>query len=233
LREKYGKDSVYIPTGVNPPKTLAPEEITRLWGLKGRDYLLTSARMVPEKGVHYLIEAYNQLHTDMKLVIVGDQGHEKEYFKRLKAMAGGNPKIIFTGFLTGRVYDELMSNPYVFILASEIEGLPTVLLEAMSYGNCCLASDIPENQEALRGKGLSFENRSALSLAGQLNALFADESKARHYQKISTQGLEDYSWDKIAGQFHELYLKMAKIEPARKLERNLSFSGGNREGKKP
>src|SRR5258708_3358699 len=69
LREKYGRDSVYIPTGVNPPQVLAPEEITRLWGLKGRDYLLTSVRVVPEKGVHYLIEAYNRITSPLKLVI--------------------------------------------------------------------------------------------------------------------------------------------------------------------
>ena len=211
LREKYGRESVYIPTGVNPPKTLAPDEITRRWGLKGRDYLLTSVRVVPEKGVHYLIEAYQQLKTDKKLVIAGDPGHEKDYFERLKTLAAGNPNILFTGFLTGQVYGELMSNPYAFILASEIEGLPTVLLEAMSYGNCCLASDIPENLEALRGKGLSFTNRSPESLAEQLNALFKDDAKARYYRAISTDGLQEgFSWDKIAAQFNELYLTMAK-----------------------
>jgi glycosyltransferase involved in cell wall biosynthesis len=233
LREKYHRESVYIPTGVNPPQTLAPDEITRRWGLKGRDYLLTSVRVVPEKGVHYLIEAYHRIKTDKKLVIAGDPGHEKEYFEKLKVLAADSPNILFTGFLTGKVYAELMSNPYAFILASELEGLPTVLLEAMSYGNCCLASDIPENLEALRGKGLSFQSRSPESLAEQLNALFADEGKVRHYREISTEGLQEgFSWDKIAGQFHELYLKMGKTTPGQIPKKSFSSVGEAREGKR-
>lgn len=217
LMEKYGRESVYIPTGVNPPRIQEPSEITRFWGLKGRDYLLTAVRVVPEKGVHYLIEAYRRIKTPLKLVIAGDPGHEKEYYESLKEMAGGDPKILFTGFQTGAVYAELMSNPYLFVLASEIEGLPTVLLEALSYGNCCLASDIPENLEALRGKGPSFEARSSLSLAARLEELLGDREKTEQYRKMSTEGLqENFSWDKIALQFHELYLQMAEAPGAGK-----------------
>ena len=211
LKKKYGKESVYIPTGINPPQRQDPEEITRLWGLKGRDYFLSAGRLVPEKGIHTLIEAYQALgKTSLKLVIAGDAGHEKQYFGRLKTLAGGNPDILFTGYVTGRLYAELMANAYAFILPSELEGLPTVLLEAMSYGNCCLASDIAENLEALGSRGRTFKMGEAQDLKGRLAELAGNPTEADRLRALAPQGLESFHWDKIAGQFDSLYLEMAK-----------------------
>ncbi len=212
LKEKYGKDSVYIPTGINPPKREDPSEITRSWGLKGRDYFLSAGRLVPEKGLHTLIEAYQALKPQgLKLVIAGDAGHEKKYFERLQALAAGNPDILFTGYVTGKPYAELMSNAYAFLLPSELEGLPTVLLEAMSYGNCCLASDIAENLEALGGRGRTFKVGDAQDLAVQMEELASNPPETDRLRTLAPQGLlESFHWDKIAGQFHQLYLDMAK-----------------------
>lgn len=209
LKEKYGRESVYIPTGINPPIRLEPETITSLWGLQGRDYFLTAARLVPEKGVHTLIEAFNRVQSNFKLVIAGDAGHEKKYLEKLKTLAQGNPNIIFTGYVTGKPYVELMSNAYVFVLASELEGLPTVLLEAMSFGNCCLASDIPENLEALGNRGLTFRNGSIENLREQLEALTRDPQKTQLLRLTASEGLlEHFHWDKIADQFNDLYAQM-------------------------
>lgn len=210
LKEKYDRESTYIPQGVNKPEIFKPDDITRMWGLKGRDYILTAVRLVQEKGVHYLIEAFKGMKTDLKLVIAGDAAHEKAYLQKLKDLAGDNPNIIFTGYVTGKLYGELRSNPYAFVLASEIEGLPTVLLEAMSYGNCCVASDIPENLEALRGKGLSFKNKTPEDLRDRLTELAQDPQKAAHYRSTSTEGMEEFYWDKIAREYNDLYVQMAR-----------------------
>lgn len=212
LKEKYGRESTYIPTGINPPQRQEPGEITRLWGLKGRDYFLSAGRLVPEKGLHTLIEAYQALgKTELKLVIAGDAGHEKKYLERLKALAAGNPNILFTGYVTGKPYAELMSNAYAFVLPSELEGLPTVLLEAMSYGNCCLASDIAENLEALGGRGRTFQVGEPQDLKAQLAELADNPPEADRLRALAPQGLlESFHWDKIAAQFNALYLEMAK-----------------------
>ena len=120
-----------------------------------------AARLVPEKGAHYLIEAFRSARPEgLKLVIAGDAPHEEDYKKRLKALAKGDPDIIFTGHASGETLEELFSNPHLFVLPSEIGGLPTALLEAMSYGNACLVSDIPENIEALNGLGFTFRTKS-------------------------------------------------------------------------
>lgn len=212
LKEKYGKESTYIPTGINAPGSVEPSEITRLWGLKGRDYFLSAGRLVPEKGIHTLIEAYQGLGpAGPKLVIAGDAGHEKKYLQKLKDLARGNPHILFTGYVTGQPYAELMSNAYAFVLPSELEGLPTVLLEARSYGNCCLASDIAENREALGGKGKTFKTGDALDLKEKLGELAADPKEAGRFRALAPEGLlEAFHWDGIADRFHDLYLEMAR-----------------------
>ncbi len=212
LKEKYGKDCVYIPTGINPPRRAEPSEITRLWGLKGRDYFLSAGRLVPEKGIHTLIEAYQGLGaTGLRLVIAGDAGHEKKYFRRLQALSQGNPDILFTGYVTGQPYAELMSNAYAFVLPSELEGLPTVLLEARSYGNCCVASDIAENREALGGKGRTFKAGEARDLKEKMGELAADPQEAQRLRSQAPEGLlETFHWDKIADEFNALYGEMAR-----------------------
>ncbi len=211
IRRKYGRESVYIPTGVSEPKPEKPELI-RQFGLKGNDFIFTAARLVREKGIHYLIEAFKGLgKSDMKLVIAGDALHEQEYKNELKQRALGNEKIIFTGFVTGKLLHELYSNCYLFVLPSEVEGLPTALLEAMSYGNCCLVSDIPENLEALNDLGYSFQSRDVPDLKKKMEMLVADTGAAERYKIFaSTYVLKNYSWDHIAAQFENLYLGLLK-----------------------
>lgn len=205
LLDRYGKESVYIPTGINPPQIEKPDMIKK-YGLWGNDYILFVARLVREKGAHYLIDAYKRLKTDLRLVIAGDTMHENSYKSKLYQLAEGNTKIIFTGFVTEKLLHELFSNCYLFILPSEIEGLPTALLEAMSYGNCCLVSDIPENLEALNNLGYTFKSKDRDDLIEKLkyltssaNAVEAVKEPARKYV------IKNYLWDTIAMEFEKMY----------------------------
>ena len=208
LKEKYGKESIYIPTGVNPPQIESPDLI-RQYGLTGNDYVLFVGRLVREKGSHHLLEAYNKIKTDLKLVIAGDSEHEDEYKKELSQLTRKNKNIIFTGFVDGKYLRELFSNSYLFIQPSELEGLPTALLEAMSYGNCCLASDIPENREALNGHGYVFQNKNVEALAYQLNYLINnDEATAKVKDGAKKHVLQNHSWDDIADKFEQLYMNI-------------------------
>ena len=76
--------------------------------------------------------------------------------EELKGLAKGDDRILFTGFVQGAMLDELYSNAYIYTLPSDLEGMPLSLLEAMSYGNCCLVSDIPECAEVVED-GLPLE----------------------------------------------------------------------------
>ena len=210
LKERYGVDSVYIPTGVNSPKIESPELIKR-YGLESRNYIFFAARLVREKGAIYLIEAYKRLKTDFKLVIAGDAQHEEAYKSELYKLAEGNKNIIFTGFVTGKLLHELFTNCYLFVLPSEIEGLPTALLEAMSYGNMCLASDIPENLEALNGLGYIFKNRDVNDLTEKLRDLLNNKIDKELSEKATNYVQENHSWNNITDQFEELYARLLSI----------------------
>jgi glycosyltransferase involved in cell wall biosynthesis len=212
LKHKYGVESTYIPTGVNPPQREAPNLIKK-YGLNGDDYVLFAARLVKEKGAHYLVRAYNKLNTDLKLVISGDAVHEDEYKSRLYKLSQGTGKIVFTGFVTGKLLNELFSNAYLFVLPSEIEGLPTVLLEAMSYGNCCLVSDVPENLEALNRFGYAFRNKDVDDLKDKLTFLMNNRSAVEQFKKdAGDYVIRNYCWDDIATLFEKFYEDVLNID---------------------
>ncbi len=208
LKEKYNIESTYIPSGVNYAVSVEPELISR-YGLIGNDFILFAARLVKEKGVHYLIKAYNELTTNIKLVIAGDSLYEDKYLDELKEMAAENKNIIFLGYVTGKLLNELFSNAYLFVLPSELEGLPIALLEAMSYGNCCLVSDIPENLEALNSYGFSFKTKDPGDLTHKLNILLNNPELVNSIkQNARDYVMEHYRWDKIAGDLEQCYLDL-------------------------
>jgi glycosyltransferase involved in cell wall biosynthesis len=205
FEEKYGRDVEYIPTGVNPVEFRAPEKILEM-GLEKDKYILFAARLVAEKGPHFLIEAFRNIDTDMKLVVAGDAAHAEEYKAELRRIAGDDERILFPGFVTGQLLEELFSNAYVFCLPSTLEGLPIALLEAMSYGNCCLASDIPENMEAVENFGVTFKKRDIKDLKKQLEYLIHTPEKVREKKDRSREYvLKNYSWDSITDQMEDLY----------------------------
>ena len=144
FRKVYGRETRLIPNGVSEPTPRAADEITKQWGLTPRSYILFLSRMVPEKGLRRLIEAFKEVKTDKRLVLAGGPSGSEAFYEEMKELAAGDPRILFTGFVQGAPLEELFTNAYLFVLPSDLEGMPLALLEAMSYGNACLVSDIPE-----------------------------------------------------------------------------------------
>ena len=161
---------------------------------------------MPEKGIHYLIEAYQKLKTDKKLVIAGGTSDTDDYVKQLYKMAGGSPSIIFTGFQQGTVLEELYSNAFLYVLPSDLEGMPLTLLEAMNYGCCCVTSDIGECAD---GSGISFPRGNAEALRESLQDLCDHPEKAEEYRAKAREMVSSkYTWQEITAQTHELYSKL-------------------------
>jgi len=205
MRERYGMEASFIPPGVAPASAAAPEEIKKL-GLSGGDYILFAARMEKEKGLHYLIDAYRALDPKMKLVVAGDNPLDGTYKAAMHTLAAGHPRILFTGFATGRLLRELFSNCYAFALPSELEGLPLAVLEAMSYGCACLVSDIPENKEAIDGHGITFRNGDAHDLARQLRSLIDSPERVKAIGSAARSHVAaQYSWDQTVLGLEDLY----------------------------
>lgn len=202
--DKYGMQMIYIPTGATLKERVAPQQILQ-WGLAPNSYVLFVGRLSAEKGVHHLISAFRRLHTDRKLVIAG-AGRNGEYIGRLRQLAAEDSRIVFLGHVSESPLAELFSNACIYVQPSELEGLSIALLEAMSYGNGCLVSDIPENLEAVGDTGFHFISKSADSIKQQLNWLL------RHPQDVAVAGIRakervrlHYSWEFVTDQIENLY----------------------------
>jgi glycosyltransferase involved in cell wall biosynthesis len=203
----YNRETNYIPNGVIDPEPIEADVIKKKYGLKRNDYILFLARIVPEKGLHYLIEAYRSLNTDVRLVIAGASSHTDDYFEKIKQSAGEDDRIIMTGFVDGKEREELYSNCRAYILPSDIEGMPLSLLEAMSYARKCLVSNIPENMEVIGNKGVVFEKGNVKSLGEQLEKLLIEDNDTSDPGNYPHYDLSTFNWDNITERHRKLYSK--------------------------
>ena len=196
FERNYGRRTVFIPNGISRPVPRPAESIRQLWGLERDGYVLFLGRIVPEKGLRYLIEAWKGIATDKRLVIVGGSSDTADFMDALKAEAGEN--VIFTGFQQGLILEELFSNAWVYCLPSDVEGMPISLLEAMSYGNCCLVSDIPECVEVVSDYAATFAHGDAAALRAALQGLLDDPAAVRRYRARAADYIcEKYDWDSV------------------------------------
>ena len=205
----YGRRTVYIPNGVDRHEHIPSDLIRDKYGLGERDYILFLARLVPEKGAHYLIEAYKRLSTDMKLVIAGGSGQADEYENSLRELIASDERIIMTGFVEGQLLDELYSNAYIYVLPSDVEGMALGLLEAASYGNCCLISDIPENTEVMGEQCVTFIHGDVDSLSDTLRSLIDDPKRVVSLRNSSAEYIcTKYSWETMVDQTEKVYSRV-------------------------
>lgn len=206
FKKTYGRKTKFIPNGVNRPEVRTIKEIREKWDLEKDEYILYLGRIVPEKGEKYLIEAFREIDSKKKLVIAGGSSDTDSFMNELKEMTKGDERIIFTGFIQGRALEELYSNAYVYCLPSDLEGMPLSLLEAMSYGNCCLTSDIPECAEVVEDKAITFKKSNVEDLKTKLQRLCDDESVVEKYKETAADFIcEKYSWDDVVDKTVELY----------------------------
>lgn len=138
--------SVFIANGVNLPNVLPAGEYCKKYGIQRHRYFLFAGRFVPEKNIDDLILAFSGARTSWKLVIAGAADHEDAYSRKVMKLIRNTSGVIPTGFIRGVELQEIYSNAGCFVLPSSHEGLPIALLEALSYGLPCIASDIPANR---------------------------------------------------------------------------------------
>ena len=207
----YGRKTTFIPNGVNMPVITKADLIKQKWGLEKNNYILFLGRIVPEKGIKYLIEAFKQVKTDKKLVIAGGSSDTNSFIDELKKTAKTDKRIIFTGFVQERILEELYSNPYVYALPSDLEGMPLSLLEGMSYGNCCITSNIAECVEVVEDKAVLFEKSNISDLRDKLQML-CNNPLLVHSYKINAADFicKKYNWDNVVKKTILLY-KQAKF----------------------
>jgi len=210
FRQQHSKETVFIPNGIMPPAYRDPALI-RERGIAG-EFILFVGRLVPEKGCHLLVEAYQRLAPELRkrfeLVVAGDAGFTPRYVKKLRAGAGAS--VHFLGYVHGPILDELYTNASLVVLPSTLEGLSITLLEGMSYGRCCLASDIPPNREVACGFAPLFPSGDAASLAAKMTELLGDPERRRRYgEEGQLHVIENYSWEHVVQETAAMYRELA------------------------
>lgn len=209
FRSTYGRETHFITNGVNKGRVREADLIRKMFGLEKDGYILFLGRLVPEKGIRYLIEAFHRVVTDKKLVIAGASSDTDKYTRKLRKISSKDDRIIFTGFVQGAVLDELYSNAYLYTLPTDLEGMPLSLLEAMSYGNCCLVSDIPECMEVVEEKAVLFEQGNTADLRNKLQMLCNHEEIVKQYKKDTAEFVcQKYCWDDVVMKTLNLYRSM-------------------------
>lgn len=205
IKKRCGRNTHLIYNGVSIPKRSQQTKFLEKYGIKPGKYFLAVARFVPEKGLHDLLAAFRNIAGDWQLVIAGDADHESDYSRTLKKKAAEDDRIILTGYITGELLSQIFSHARLFVLPSYHEGLPIVLLEAMSFGLPVLVSDIPANREINLPAERFFQCGSVQDLREKMKFHIEKELTEQESKALRRMIKEKYNWQKIAEQTIAVY----------------------------
>lgn len=207
FKETYGRDTILINNAVVPVEAEEPEIIKERFGLEKDGYVLYLARIVPEKRLDLLIEAFCAANIGKKLAIAGEIP-DNEFGNKIREMIAGKDDIVPIGFVEGRLLRELYTNCSLYVLPSSIEGMALTLLEAMSAGCKCLVSDIPENLRVIENFGTSFktEDKDSLTemLRESLDRVQTEEEKQQQKDLVAKKYSYDAMVDSTLSVYNEL-----------------------------
>lgn len=205
IHRRFGKPGVCIPNGIET-KTVKKSNLLASFGLRRQSYILTVARLVKHKGIHYLVQAFRGIKTNKKLIIVGAPSFTDDYAEYLAKLATDDPRIMFLGFQSGEILRQLYAHAYLYVHPSEFEGLSLSILAAMSHGTAALISNIPENLETIDHSGFSFEARNVKDLKKKLMHALAHPKiveKMRRKGKVFVK--KNFDWPTIVEKTEEVY----------------------------
>jgi len=215
--QTYGINAEYIP---NAPSSFAESDPNFQYGsslgLSSGKYIVFMGRLVPEKLPDLLIRAFQTLKPDgVKLVLVGGTSDTGEYTSKLLRLVADSPDVVFTGELNGSRLAEILRHAKLFVLPSEIEGLPLALLEAMQEGIPVLASNIPVHEQLIgKQRGMIFPVGDVNACVRSLDwALHHPQELALMAKKAQEHIKAHHNWDEIASNTLEVYNQL--LEPDR------------------
>jgi glycosyltransferase involved in cell wall biosynthesis len=205
-RERYGKESVFIPYGAETGRIPGAETLAGL-GLEPGRYFLYVSRLEPENRALEVREAFEKTNTAMKLALVGNAPYAREYIRRV--LDTRDERIVIPGAIYGQGYRELGSHCFAYIHATEVGGTHPALIEAMGRGALVLYRNTPENQEVAGGVGIPFEPEELTSKMEQALAM-PEEERAALREKAMARVRERYSWDAVTDAYERLLRQIAE-----------------------
>ena len=201
-----GKSVVHIPNGVDAARREPLRELKR-FGLSEKKYVLWLGRFVPEKRVEDIILGFRKGQGETRLLLAGEINESDAYVKSLRSAAEGDARIVFSGGLYGSAKAEALSHAALMVQASDLEGSPIVLLEAMRYGLPILASDIPEHLEVVEPgvTGFVFRTGDVESLHKNLAWGLTHRQEMVDAGRRAERQSRRYDWNHITEQTEAVY----------------------------
>jgi len=204
-RERYGKESFFIPYGAETSRLESRAALDRL-GLEPDGYFLYVSRLEPENNALLVVKAFEKVATEKRLVIVGDAPYARDYIAELKSTS--DRRILFPGAIYGEGYRELLSHAFAYIQATEVGGTHPALIEAMGCGRCVLYLNTPENREVAGEAGIAFEKSPEQVAIKMTLILNNEELRCLHGNYGLARVKERYQWDAVTAQYEQLFERL-------------------------
>lgn len=209
FEERFGRTYDFVPFGADVVYDPASEGVLERLGLTPGGYFLFVGRFIPDKGLHWLVPAFEALETDKKLVLVGGSPNPSEYEAKIRAT--DDPRIVFTGFIYGSEVHALMRHAHAYVQPSAIEGLSPVILEASYLEAPVICADIPQNMFGLGEHGVYFRSGDAADLNRMLRLALDEPETIRGRARLARQRVaREFSWDRVVDQHVEIFLRASR-----------------------
>jgi glycosyltransferase involved in cell wall biosynthesis len=205
-KERYGKDSVFIPYGADFTCVATRDALDKL-GLEPHGYFLYVSRMEPENRALEVRQSFEQIATSMKLALIGDAPHAAEYIARVRDTK--DPRVVMPGGIYGVGYRELGSHCFAYIHATEVGGTHPALIEAMGRGNLVLYLENPENSEVCGDTGLPYKDQAGLIARINQALTMSEEERTRLRRSAAARAKERYDWESVTSEYENLLAGLA------------------------
>jgi glycosyltransferase involved in cell wall biosynthesis len=204
-KQRYGKDSLFIPYGADSECTGTRGALDAL-GLEPYRYFLYVSRMEPENRALEVRQAFEVTRTTMKLALIGGAPHAGEYIRRVRDT--NDSRIVMPGGIYGLGYRELGSWCFAYVHATEVGGTHPALIEAMGRGNLVLYLGTPENAEVCGDAGLPWHDEAGLSARIMETLEMSEADREGFRARAAQRARERYNWDAVTTQYENLLLHL-------------------------
>jgi glycosyltransferase involved in cell wall biosynthesis len=204
FEKQFSRSYHFVPFGSDPSDDQTDSDVLQRLGLEPKGYFLFVGRFIPDKGLQYLVPAFETVATDKKLVLVGGTTDGSDFERNLKST--GDARILFPGYMYGRDVHTLMRNAYAYVQPSDLEGLSPVVLENMGLGTPVICSDIRENMYVVGDTAVTFRKSDTADLAEKLRFSLAHAPDlARNAGAARARAESQFSWNAVTRMHEDIF----------------------------